>query len=86
MTYDAIPSALLTECLISLAPDPTEQVNARLIYPKAKSDMEARYLMMSDAWFKQTGNLIACDLQIKQLSKWNKLHLENNHDTRRETK
>lgn len=43
--------------------------------------MEAQLLMMTEAWFKQTGNLITCDLQIEALKKWDAKHLENRHDS-----
>lgn len=55
---------------------------ARVTYPKATSDDEARFLMISDAWMQQTGNLIDCDLQVKNLFKWEAQHLEIGHETR----
>lgn len=85
MKYDAIPTALLSKCLMSLPPTEEDLVKAIKVYPKAKSDMEARMLMMTDAWFEQTGNLIACDVQVGKLFEWNSKHLENRHDTGRNT-
>ncbi|ARV76845.1 hypothetical protein PHABIO_214 [Pseudomonas phage Phabio] len=40
-------------------------------------------MMMADAWFVQTGNVINCNKQIKKIFEWNSQHLENRHDTGR---
>ena len=82
-TYSAIPSTLLDKCFISPPPSEFELLNAQDFYPTARTKMEAQLLMMTEAWFKQTGNLITCDLQIEALKKWDAKHLENRHDSGR---
>lgn len=58
---------------------------ARKVYPAARTNFEAMYLMMSDAWFEQTGNLINCDQQIGSLFNWDAKHLEKRDEARRST-
>lgn len=82
MTHDAIPLVLLTKCKISPPPSAEELINALVVYPKASSILEAQYLLQVDSWFKQTGNIIACNQQIHKLFEWNAKHLENRDDTR----
>lgn len=55
-------------------------------YTEAKSDWEARYLMMNDAYLEQTGNLINCDLQMSSIRSWDLQHLEIKYEPRNAAK
>ncbi len=81
-THDAIPSVLTLPCTIDYPPTEEELKDAWMRFPTATNVWEARYLVMYDAYFGQTGNLIDCDLQMGSVRLWDKQHLEMTNETR----
>lgn len=82
-THDALPTTLTTECTIAYPPDELALKNAQKQFPTASDEWEARFLVMYDAYFEQTGNLIDCDLQVGAIRSWDKQHLEMKYEPRK---
>lgn len=82
----AIPTLLLSECTIDAPPTVSNLINANLVYPNVNNIWEARFLMVSEAYMEQTGNVIECDQQISSIRSWNLQHLELKYEPSRNTR
>lgn len=66
------PSDLISYCEVSEPLDETLFRLRVLDYSDRlkSSEWEAAFIVQTEQWFKQTNNLAACNLKIKNLNEW----------------
>lgn len=64
------PSVFLVAPTIDPPPSKAQLINARKRYPKVKNVWEARFLLMSEAWMKQTTHLGEAKQRNQALVEW----------------
>lgn len=73
------PSVFLVSPTIDPPPTKVELRNARKRYPGVKNEWEARFLLMSEAWMKQTTHLGEAKQRTDALNQWLK-HKEKQNE------